>query len=688
MRRKSLLLLMACLFLISISASYANGISDENYNEIQNNEIINNTIQNNDIHSEKDNNTKSAKSKELINDSVGNDGEVIDDSVEVTGSYQERNNLVLSSEVIDNVTLSSEVIDNVTLSSEVIDNVTLSSEVIDNVTLSSEVIDNVTLSSGITQEPTTLEDNNETKLNGETATISTNQNTNSTNSSTTVKANTIPNTVNKPKKLSQSSILKASKLLHNYISKNKKLPNYVTINNYKFSIPEFMYLLSKTIISKYNKVKSDITIKYDIKNPSKPSGSNIKGKLSSKQHYSSAKNIVKFINKYNKVPNYINTKLGRVQYQTAIYGLNKVLAWSYNHKSKLPTALSLNVKKTNNLNKFIPKYTRPKTSNLITTNPPAASGSIKFLTMNEVLEASTRVKNYVEKNGVMPNTVSIGGNSYKINDFLYLMSKAIVNKNEGKTSSIPLLTTKSPANPSGNNKLGTIQKTEYLSLAKSLVLYYETNKQAPNYLSTSLGNLQYQSTVYIFSKIASYIYTNKVMPNNVNVNVTSSSKINGGQGSTTSGTSSSALAAYLKATKNCQVNNAAIKSLSATLTKNSQTELQKATAIYNWVQKNIKYSFYYNTRNGAAKTLSSKSGNCVDQSHLLIALFRASGLAARYVNGQATFTSSGTIGHTWAEVYVNGKWVIADTTSSYNKLGSVTNWKNPKVYGRYAEITF
>ncbi|KZX14928.1 transglutaminase-like superfamily protein [Methanobrevibacter cuticularis] len=136
------------------------------------------------------------------------------------------------------------------------------------------------------------------------------------------------------------------------------------------------------------------------------------------------------------------------------------------------------------------------------------------------------------------------------------------------------------------------------------------------------------------------------------------------------------------------MDNSAIKSLSTNLTKDSNSDLDKATTIYNWVQNNIDYSFYFNTENGAAKTLSSKSGNCVDQSHLLIALFRASDLPARYVNGQATFTSGGTIGHTWAEVYVDGEWVIVDTTSNYNKLGSVTNWNNPKIYDTHAEITF
>ena len=80
-----------------------------------------------------------------------------------------------------------------------------------------------------------------------------------------------------------------------------------------------------------------------------------------------------------------------------------------------------------------------------------------------------------------------------------------------------------------------------------------------------------------------------------------------------------------------------------------------AVNLFNWVRDNIGYSFYYNTKYGAAGTLTHMTGNCCDTANLLVALARADGITARYVHGYCNF-SSGWYGHVWAQLYVNGKW--------------------------------
>jgi len=162
-----------------------------------------------------------------------------------------------------------------------------------------------------------------------------------------------------PKKLKQSEILKASVYVDNYVSKNKKLPDKVNIGGYDFSIPEYTYLLSKTIYYKYNKKNTDVLVKYDVKNPTKPTGTKVKGTLKSKQYSTYVKNLVNYIEKNNRIPNYVNTKIGKMQYQTAVYGFNKILRWSYYNKNKIPSSLTLNIAKNHKINKVIPKYTRP-----------------------------------------------------------------------------------------------------------------------------------------------------------------------------------------------------------------------------------------------------------------------------------------------------------------------------------------
>ncbi|SCG84880.1 Transglutaminase domain-containing protein [Methanobacterium congolense] len=151
----------------------------------------------------------------------------------------------------------------------------------------------------------------------------------------------------------------------------------------------------------------------------------------------------------------------------------------------------------------------------------------------------------------------------------------------------------------------------------------------------------------------------------------------------------SALSAYLKATTNCQATNSKVVATSKSIVKNANatTSYTKAVAIFNWVRDKIGYSSYSNTRYGALRMLSVKKGNCVDTTHLLIALERASGIPARYVHGKCRF-SSGTSGHVWAEVYVNGKWYKADAVSSRNSFGTMNNCKILSIYSKSAALKF
>ena len=115
---------------------------------------------------------------------------------------------------------------------------------------------------------------------------------------------------------------------------------------------------------------------------------------------------------------------------------------------------------------------------------------------------------------------------------------------------------------------------------------------------------------------------------------------------------------YLKATKHCQVNDPLIQSAAYKLRQS--TEIETAKNIFKHVQKYIEYEKYANTRRGAVKTLLDKRGNCADQAHLLVALFRAAGIPARYVHGP---------GHYWTQCRVGDKIYDCDPTNSKHKFG-------------------
>src|SRR5664280_2323375 len=135
-------------------------------------------------------------------------------------------------------------------------------------------------------------------------------------------------------------------------------------------------------------------------------------------------------------------------------------------------------------------------------------------------------------------------------------------------------------------------------------------------------------------------------------------------------------------------NTSSVTALAASLKAGSTSQYNTAVKIFNWVRDNITYSFYYNTKYGANGTLTHRTGNCVDTSHLLVALSRSAGITARYIHGTCQFSSGTWYGHVWTQLYVNGKWITADATSYRNSLGVIKNWNTAtyKLNGIYTTL--
>ncbi len=134
------------------------------------------------------------------------------------------------------------------------------------------------------------------------------------------------------------------------------------------------------------------------------------------------------------------------------------------------------------------------------------------------------------------------------------------------------------------------------------------------------------------------------------------------------------LAKYLKSSGYDAITSA-IQTLANKLTSGKTSTWDKATAIFNYVRDNIAYSYYSNSQKGAAKTLSSGTGNCCDQANLVVALCRAAGIPARFSHAKNCKFNSGLVtGHVWAQIYIDGVWYTADATSRYNELGNIQNW--------------
>ena len=317
------------------------------------------------------------------------------------------------------------------------------------------------------------------------------------------------------------------------------------------------------------------------------------------------------------------------------------------------------------------------------------------ISINNILTGSINLKTYYSTYNKLPTTVTAGGISFTIPEFLYLMSQAIYQLGNNNNKDIDIIYgVNNAASPTGDTiNSRQLQKADYITVAKNVANYIKNHKTLPNYATSAVGKIIVTEVVDAFSRVLAFYKNNdNYLPNYVVINTGS----NGGGGSSQSGTGLNErntvadISIYLKATTNCPINNNAIKNVVDSLTSGLTTDLAKATAIYNYVRDSITYSFYYDTKYGAAGTLNAKKGNCVDQAHLLISMLRTAKIPARYVHGTCTFSSGSTYGHVWAQVLINDYWYVVDGTSTRNSFGKIVNWntKSFSLKGIYPGISF
>ena len=283
----------------------------------------------------------------------------------------------------------------------------------------------------------------------------------------------------------------------------------------------------------------------------------------------------------------------------------------------------------------------------LTESIPESSGEVgDNISIDAILAAAKVLKAHIQANNALPDYVIVNDEQYTLSQFLYLMSKAIGNINDGNLGNITVVGASSPGTPNGDKISTNINKTEYLDVASRVSQYIISNGQAPNYASSSAGKISYADLLDAFSRILAYYADNsKTLPNFVLINNT------GGSGAS-----------------------ALVADKAKELVNGINSTRDKADALFKFVRDKISYSSYFNTIYGAEGTLIKGYGNCCDQAQLLVAMARSVGLTARFATGKCVFTSGLDVGHVWVQFYIDGKWVVADPTSTRNSLGVIKNW--------------
>jgi hypothetical protein len=124
-----------------------------------------------------------------------------------------------------------------------------------------------------------------------------------------------------------------------------------------------------------------------------------------------------------------------------------------------------------------------------------------------------------------------------------------------------------------------------------------------------------------------------------------------------------------------------LRRITDSLIAGKQTQLQKATAIYEWVQKNIRYVAFEAGLEGfqprqAAEVCSKRYGDCKDMSSILTSMMRMAGINAyytwigtrhipyKYTDVPLPITDN----HMIATAEIDGQWYFIDGTSPNSKL--------------------
>ncbi|MCE5213999.1 MAG: BPL-N domain-containing protein [Methanobacterium sp.] len=296
-----------------------------------------------------------------------------------------------------------------------------------------------------------------------------------------------------PGSVTLSQVATASTSVKSFFESNKRLPNYVTINNNQITMPQLLYLVATAT----NQINSGSTSAISIQNvndATSSSGSIKSGSILKSEFVSIAQTVISYINTNGKAPNYVSTSLGNMSYENVVYMLSKIMNY-YQTNNRLPNFVTMTASSSSNNN---------------TTTPTT-------VTMSQVGSAATTVKSYYESNKALPSSVTINSQSVSMASLLNLLTTATIQANSGSNTAITLKTVNAATSYTGSIKSGNIQKSEFLTIAQTIITYINTNGKPPSYVSTSLGNMNFNKVVYMFSKIMNYYQTNNRLPNYVSM---------------------------------------------------------------------------------------------------------------------------------------------------------------------------
>lgn len=287
-------------------------------------------------------------------------------------------------------------------------------------------------------------------------------------------------------------IISGAETVKTYIETNHAIPTNVNISGTLVTMPQFLKLLT-TALHNVNGTYVGPLVLTSYGLPTDTPETVTGGVLNQTQYLDLARNVEFFMYGDRRAPNYQNSSLGNINYPSLIYTFSSILT-SYKNNHILP--------------------------DLITVRPwsVVSNATTKFITIDQIKDAAKTVKTYVETNHALPNNVTINGTQITMSQFLKLLTTATTNINGNLNTTIVLQNYNTATSPSETVTGGSINNTSYISLANNVISYMDSNGKGPDYSSSSIGNIRYESLIYMYSLILDYYGNKTELPQNITVN--------------------------------------------------------------------------------------------------------------------------------------------------------------------------
>ena len=272
-------------------------------------------------------------------------------------------------------------------------------------------------------------------------------------------------------------VFKMAQDFKNYVENNHSVPYKFTYHDTEYFTKDMTY----AFVYKLYHLKDNFDIP-SFQWAKEAKGDNIIESIKIDDYKKQALNVYNYILKNKQVPDYVKTiKTGKkVNIDLFTYCLAKVLVY-YKNNNKLPDTCEYNYR-------------------VFDTN---------FISKDAICQIANKVKEYVAKNYAIPSEI----NGVRHGEYTYLFAKMIVSPGDYTRKGVG-----TAPSPSGTYISRTVDKKDYIQLAKNLISYIEQNKRLPNFLSWN--GYQIKAEVYedAFARVVSYYYTNNAMPAYVNMN--------------------------------------------------------------------------------------------------------------------------------------------------------------------------